>query len=302
MKKSTKLILIIAVILLVVSILGCILSVTLLKGGNSDKTVSTLGYGELADPKELSNEEKFAGYASVLDYGAKPDDNVDDTSAFEAAIKKNIAVYAPAGKYNVSRPLPFNDQNFFGDGENATVIVSNMTDKTKPIIYIGGSSNIYDMSIEYTAEVVDGKEKKGERVAVMCGAAVGMGPGGGIKDVTFRNVGTAVYSDALDGYGSQNSAFERIKIENFAFSGFDFNCKAGYGNYFSQIIAKNSKGAGVFTFTGSGGTDVLENITVENCKLEYAIGYTELAGVTVSNPIYLESEFSKSELFIIKTE
>lgn len=300
MKKSVKLILIFAAIFLVVSVVTGILAIVFSDSGDTTNTVSNLGYGELKEPSDLSNEEKIAGYTSVLNYGAKPDDNTDDTDAFEAAIKKNIAVYVPAGKYIVSRPLPFNDQNFFGDGENATVIVSRLSDKTKPIVYLGGSSALYDMSLEYSAELLSGKEQKGERVAVMCGAAVGFGPGGAVRDVTFKNVGTAVYSDASDGFGAQSSAFERIGIDNFTYCGFDFNCDAGYGNYFSQITAKNSGGVGVFTFTGSGGTDILENITVNNCNLQYAIGSTELAGATVGSYVVTDSKFSKEEVFTIK--
>lgn len=302
MNKLYKLILIVASVFLVVSVITGVLAIVLLNNDSGKNTVDTLGYGQVADPSDLTNAEKIAGYANVLDYGAKPDDNTDDTDAFEAAIKKNIAVYVPAGKYIVSRPLPFNDQNFFGDGEAATVIVSNMTDKTKPIVYLGGSSTLSDMQIEYSEELINGTEENAERVAVYCGAAVGFGPVGGIHDVLFRNVGTAVYSDASDGYGTSNCNFERIKLDGFTYCGFDFNCAAGFGSIFSQITAVDSTGEGVFKFMGSGGTDLLQNITVNNCTLEYAVGYTELSGITVENPICSGSKFSQDTVYKIKTE
>lgn len=302
MSKLYKLILIIASGLLAVSIITGVLAIVLLNKDSGKTTVYTLGYGQVADPADLTNAEKIAGYASVLDYGAKPDDNTDDTDAFEAAIKKNIAVYVPAGKYIVSRPLPFNDQNFFGDGVAATVIVSIMTDKTKPIVYLGGSSTLSDMQLEYSEELIDGTEEKAERIAAYCGAAVGFGPGGGIRDATFRNVGTAVYSDAADGYGTSNCNFERINLEDFTYCGFDFNCDAGYGSLFSQITASNSNAVGVFKFEGSGGTDLLQNITVKNCTLEYAVGYTELAGITVDTPVCSGSKFSQDTVYKIETE
>lgn len=302
MNRSFKIILVIASVVLAVSITTCVLSLVLLNGGTGQNTVDTLGYGEVADPTDLTNSEKIAGYATVLDYGAKPDDNTDDTAAFEAAIKKNIAVYVPAGRYIVSRPLPFNDQNFFGDGEAATVIVSLINDATKPIVYLGGSSTLSDMTLEYSQELICGQEKKGERVAVMCGAAVGFGPGGGIRDASFRNVGTAVCSDASDGYGTSNCNFERINLDGFTYCGFDFNCLAGYGNVFSQISASASTGTGVFVFQGSGGTDLVQNLVVKGCKLEYAIGYTELSGVTADNPLCNESEFSQAAIYKIETE
>ncbi len=302
MKKSLKIVLIIASIVLSVSVVTGVLAIILMGNGGNNGEVNTMGYGEVADPTDLTDGEKIAGYANVLDYGAKPGDNDDDTAAFEAAIKKNIAVYVPAGKYIVSRPLPFNDQNFFGDGANATLIISVMTDATKPMFYLGGSSTLYDMTVGYSDELITGSEKRGERVAVSCGAAIGFGPGGGIKDAAFKNVGTAVYSDSTDGYGTSNCTFARISIEGFTNCGFDFICKAGYGNVFKQITALNSKGEGAFTFSGVGGSDMLENITVKNCKLQYAVGYTELAGVMTDTPVCSQSDFAKSVVYKLEDQ
>ena len=302
MKRSLKIVLIIASVALVVSVATSVIAIVFMGNGSNNGTVDTLGYGELAEPSDLTDGEKIAGYANVLDYGAKPGDNGDDTAAFEAAIKKNIAVYVPAGKYIVSRPLPFNDQNFFGDGVNATQIVSVMTDATKPMFYLGGSSTLSDMTVGYSDKLITGSEKRGERVAVSCGAAIGFGPGGGIKDAAFKNVGTAVYSDSTDGYGTSNCAFARISVEGFTNCGFDFICKAGYGNVFKQITAIASKGEGVFTFSGVGGSDMLENITVKDCKLQYAVGYTELAGVMLDTPVCSQSDFSKSVVYKLEEQ
>lgn len=300
MKRHLKIILIIASVLLAVSLVTGILAVTLF--GDEKGPVDTLGYGQVGDPADLTSGEKIAGYANVLDYGATPDDNTDDTAAFEAAIKKNIGVYVPAGVYKVSRPLPFNNQNFFGDGSKATQIISTMTDKTKPILYLGGSSTLYDMTLGYDSALVDGSEQQGQRVAVMCGAAIAFGPGGGIKDVTISHVGTAVRSDASDGFGTTNCGFNRISIENSTYCGFDFNCDAGLGSIFNQITATGCKGQGIFTFTGSGGTDSLKGVTIEGCKLKYAVGYTELAGVTAEEPACIDCELSDDALYLIEEE
>ena len=268
----------------------------MLKIGSGKTVVDTLGYGEVAEPNNLTNSEKIAGYVNVLDYGAKADDDIDDTEAFEKAIKKNIAVYVPAGKYIVSRPLPFNDQNFFGDGAKATIITSVMIDATKPIVYLGGSSTLSDMTLEYASELITGQEVSGERIAVRCGAAVGFGPGGGIRDAVLQNIGTAVLSDATDGYGTSNCSFERIEVMQFTNSAFDFTCASGYGNIFKQITIKDAKANAAFVFAGVGGTDLIESAAIKNCELSYAVGYTELAGVTVSNISYSDCNFTKEKI------
>ena len=43
--------------------------------------------------------------ASVADFGAKPNDKVDDTEAFEKALEKGGVIAIPAGDYLLSRRL-----------------------------------------------------------------------------------------------------------------------------------------------------------------------------------------------------
>lgn len=70
---------------------------------------------------------------NVINYGADPTGESDDTAAFEAAIDAAKAwriehelatrVYIPAGNYNVKRPLYlWSKMTFEGDGQEATVI------------------------------------------------------------------------------------------------------------------------------------------------------------------------------------
>lgn len=265
-----------------------------------DKKVKTMGYGQLGDADSLSEREKITGYASVIDYGANPSDDKDDTEAFENAIKQNIAVYVPAGMYHISRPLAFNDQNFLGDGEFATLLVFTISDKNEPAIYLGGSSQVSLMNLSYDPDLISGKEKQGERVMIHCGATVAFGPGGGIKNTIIDNSGTAIRSDNSDGFGANNCTFEEIVLENISFRGFDIFVKSGYGSLFRSILMKNSKAESLFYFSGSGGVDQIENIAIQNCQLEYGIGYTQLAGVCFDNPMVEDTNFVQGGCINIK--
>lgn len=294
MDKKTRNLMIFAVCVLIISLTCGIIGLLIPKTSkDSDGSVSTMGYGKVDEAEDLSQREKMTGFVSVCDYGADGLDTKDDTDAFEKAISKNIAVFVPAGTYYLSRPLAFNDQNFYGEGESVTFIVSTLSDAEKPIMYIGGSTTVSALNISYDSSLITGEEKRNERVAISCGAAVGYGPGGGVRDVAFENVGTAIRSDNTDGFGSNNCVFERINVKNVSFCGFDFTVSAGYGNIFSRIMIESSKATAGLMFDGVGGTDTIEQISFTNCKFEYGVGYTELSGVIIDEPIISNTEISK---------
>jgi hypothetical protein len=68
---------------------------------------------------------------NVLDYGAVGDGVADDTSAFNAAIATQKAIYVPAGTYRVNKfdPIQFDGFSIYGDGPDSTTIKTfNATD------------------------------------------------------------------------------------------------------------------------------------------------------------------------------
>lgn len=302
MNKGMKISVIAIAVVLVLAVAAGVLSLVLPKNetAHSEKDISTMGYGSVAEPKDLSEHEKMSGYASVADYGADPTDRKDDTDAFEKAIAKNIAVYVPAGVYYISRPLAFNNQNLFGDGEAATHIVGTVSDKNAPIIYVGGSSTVSMLSFSYDTGLVSGKEAKNERVAISCGASVGFGPGGGLEHISVSNAGTAVRSDNSDGFGCNNCCFEGVSLDKITFCGFDFTVNAGYGSVFRQIEMIDSTAKSVMTFKGSGGTDQVLQLSVRNCNLDYAIGYEQLSGVIFEEPVIEKCKLAQQSCVILK--
>ncbi len=298
MTKQAKILLIIISAVLVLALAGGTVALLLPESNKTDEqTVSTMGYGTTGDPKDLSPREKMVGYVSVADCGADGNDKNDDTDAFEKALAKNIGVFVPAGTYYLNRPIAFNDQNLMGDGAGDTVIISTVSDSRQPILYLGGSSYVSEVTLSYDKSLITGKEKRDERVAVSCGAAVGFGPGGGISDVVFKNVGTAVRSDNTSGFGSNNCRFEAITVKNVSYCGFDFTVSAGYGNIFTRIDVSDSTATAALCFDGEGGTDLTEQITLTNCNFQYGIGYTELSGVIIDEPTANNTKFAKQSVF-----
>jgi hypothetical protein len=108
-------------------------------------------WGELWNPFGRLPDFSWAGYhngeadipeieavTNVLDYGAIPDDGVDDTNEIQAAIDATAsgAVYLPAGQYDIDGFLVINKSNIVlrgdGDDANGTILYSeyNATEKT----------------------------------------------------------------------------------------------------------------------------------------------------------------------------
>jgi hypothetical protein len=108
-------------------------------------------WGELWNPFGRLPDFSWAGYHSgeaaiseievttnVLDYGAIPDDGLDDTNEIQAALDATAsgAVYLPAGQYDIDGFLVINKSNIVlrgsGDDVNGTILYSefNATEKT----------------------------------------------------------------------------------------------------------------------------------------------------------------------------
>lgn len=64
-------------------------------------------------------------FASVVEYGAISDDNIDDTAAFLSAMQNNVWVYVPVGTFNIaSLTVPASCRKLSGLGEFSYVMVA----------------------------------------------------------------------------------------------------------------------------------------------------------------------------------
>ena len=92
----------------------------------------------------------YRGVYNVRDFGAKPDDTVDDWAAIQAAIDAATAgvgpfgaVYVPRGTYYVSKPLHITKGiKFYGAGRGATTITGYSADQG-PVLVVSPPTSVY---------------------------------------------------------------------------------------------------------------------------------------------------------------
>ena len=65
----------------------------------------TMAYAEAGYDFGADLPKSPTAICSVADFGAKPNDKLDDTDAFEKALEKGGVITIPAGEYNLSRRL-----------------------------------------------------------------------------------------------------------------------------------------------------------------------------------------------------
>ncbi len=93
--------------------------------------------------------------ASIAEYGAIPDDNIDDTDAFLRAFKEERKLYLPSGTYDISKSLIL-PNNIFIEGAPNTIIKA-----TKPmdVLMQLKSPNYAIQNLNLSTLVLDGNKK-----------------------------------------------------------------------------------------------------------------------------------------------
>ncbi|WP_017315044.1 glycosyl hydrolase family 28-related protein [Mastigocladopsis repens] len=207
---------------------------------------------------------------SIEDYGAKPNDGIDDTAAIQKALDdqrrdangnsiyddyfgRPKALYFPAGTYDVSNTLNWigSSVTLQGQGSGATVIrlrdsASGFDDPANPKAVIktpdGNTSfrqNIFNMSVNtgYNNPGAIGIDYIANNVGAM-------------RDVTIKSA---------DGKGFAGLAMDRqwpgpCLIKNVEIDGFDYGIRVSsseYGPTFENITLKNQGVAGIRNVDGS---------------------------------------------------
>lgn len=190
--------------------------------------------------------ESFSG--SVIEYGARADDTIDDTPAFERAFSDNDTVIVPKGVYRIStltvppgkmlKGMPGAVIKTFADGETLVEMSRN--------------------------SVIDGISLKNEHT-VQRGVKVSWATG--VKILNCEAVGFSadgIYNDHGDGMTVDNTAVK--------------NCKNGIESvYASNVSVKNcyvrdSATHGIFFWNNDSGTMVGGNHLYENNTVITAVG------------------------------
>lgn len=220
-----------------------------------------------------SAEVHNPGYWSVASFGAKPNDGVDDTMAFQYAMQAGKGVYVPAGEYTIKQSLTFFNANLFGAGSEKTIITADIPDTSQPIIQAGRSCHISGITIRYKKGLVTGEESSGQRVGILCGYKYSLQRGSTIQDVKIENVGTGVYSPTGNVYGCFSVTFGNIAVTNFSYKGFDLVTGNRTGNVYKDITLQSDYPHvySAFCFKNEESESDIEGLTVQNTKAQVPV-------------------------------
>ena len=231
---------------------------------------------------EPTTEDLFNGFASVVDYGAIPNDGKDDTKAFLKAAATGMNIFVPAGEYQVEETITLCSGQIAGSSFNNTLIVSTGSD---PILDLKGGAGASQLTLSFLD--VTGKETVGNKIAVRIGACAENKMGSYLHDLHISHVGTAFYSDEKG--NAHNEIFENIWIDDFTAAGIYLKTTQRDNLCFRSVSLSNAKpnfcGVNVENSTAV----LLEQVMFENVATEEALILFDCTSFTVRTVSFLET-------------
>jgi hypothetical protein len=223
--------------------------------------------------------------ASILKYGAKPNDNKDDTRAIQTALDINDNIYIPKGEYLVTAIEIKDNKTIFTDSYK-TIITQLKGNSGKQIFRITGSNvtlypisfkgNIATDSGEFNIAIMIGppypfntntknitiKGFKGYNLRGD-GICIGNASNSYAENVTVNNVYVKnCYRNGISIVGGKNIKINNVKIINSGMEGIDIE---GEGGCVLDGIKINNLVAGNICI--SGGDSRAKNVVITNVKL-----------------------------------
>ena len=225
------------------------------------------------------------GFISVMAFGAKGDGKTDNTDAFKRAAQSSKGIFVPAGEFLISETVQFDSKVMMGAGVGKSVITFTGKDARKPIICAGSYASLRDLTLQFADGLVTGKEKEGDRTAILTGGVWAFQRGASLRRVELRNVGTGVFSPTFDNkIFSDNpsvkeactfsATFEDVTVRDFSFRGMDFSAPVRTGNVFRNLY---------FTSKYRANSAVYFDHEESECVIDGIV----LEGVTAKQPVYL---------------
>lgn len=250
---------------------------------------------------------------SVLDYGARPDSGMDDSDAFEWALKECGSVFVPKGVYKISRSICLVNQILFGEGVFNSIIEMTDDNPRTAVIRAGRSCVIENIGFGYQDGIVDGTEAEGERIGLVTGCGkIMLQRGSVVRNVRIFNTGTAIYSAEENKNESFSVTYECLEICDFSYRGIDFKALNRTGNLFSNIYMFSHFSVDTLFSLETEESEVsIHQLNVEHTVCRYGIrlvGIRALAastihieGITLSDPsgaaVYFENSSGSIESF-----
>lgn len=255
---------------------------------------------------------------NVCDYGAIPNDGEDDTLAFSLTLNSTNgdSVYVPPGTYNISESLLVHGSSLFGAGTDKTVIIADLDAVRDPILWLGDSSQVRDLTIKFAEHCVNGTEIAGERCGIIT-SSKGIRRfcrGGAVSNVRIENVGTGIYSPVstvLEKYRSSaiivgterwtgdacifSATFEGISVIDFSYRGLSIEAINRTGNVWRNIYLSSGKyeaNTAAYLHTEESESSIAE-LTVADSKLKNGVRLTETFGVSATNITFINTELTE---------
>ncbi|MEJ8307250.1 right-handed parallel beta-helix repeat-containing protein [Saccharibacillus sacchari] len=246
----------------------------------SAPTASTIGK---AAKSTASAQNKTSSVVSVLDYGAKPNDKLDDYAAFVAAIDaaKTLGkpVYVPAGNYVLSDILTIDGVKVQGAGKFLTTLTST-NPKRGSIDLKGNGVELSNLKHVYQTTVARGDGSNEKNSITVRGA----------KNFKIQNVYVSKSSTAgiMVTYGSTNGVVSGNTVDSTGADGIHMTGGSSYITVENNIVRKAGDDTIAVVSYIDSDADPVNHITIRKNNVGYgskARGIAVVGGtdVTISN-------------------
>lgn len=243
---------------------------------------------------------KANDWVSIRDFGATGEWSQDSTFAWEAAEEwltsggtspAKCGLFIPEGWYKTNHTFTADDINLFGTSSQGAVIAGTSADPTKPLLSIGGQSNIHDLHLTFYGNNANAGVE-GNRVALKTGGHLyPLCRGASVKDLRITAVGTGIWSPKVDSdplseaFTAFNTSFDNIQIVDPECYGLRFTAPNSSGVYIGNIYiqggASDRPNGGKLDCVG--GLSINPDYAVSDLKL----GFISIEGLNAWNPCEL---------------
>lgn len=230
-----------------------------------------------------------SGYSNVLYFGAKVNDELDDSPAIKKALGWKSTVYLPEGEYIIKETLEIANINIVGDGSDKTIIVADFEDKDTPIIKAGRTVSLSGITLKYKDGLVTGEETECERIGIYCAGELGLQRGSRFTDVTVENVGTGLASGLgifdIDDDVVFSVTFDGVTVKDFSFRGFDWRSDTRTGNYFKSVIISSGKyrADSAVYFVGEESETAIDSMIIKDTIAETPVVFERMNAISAKS-------------------
>lgn len=224
---------------------------------------------------------------NVKQVGCKGDGVQDDTLFLQRSIDLSYCgCYIPRGTYLVTDTIDFENKTIIGENYTWVTIKGVIEDSSKPILAVGGASNLQDITVSYDKSIVRTDLTGKVGIRLYGGFRNLQMQQGSIRNCQVSNCGTGI----TDGGASVFSCvFDTIKINNVGRYGINMYGSARTGNIYSNIYINNHD------FIVKGELDsvkILQAFNLIGEESECTIQQLNVEHLTAYQPIYIQNVHS----------